>query len=151
MSNHFTRSNVTGSKKKLYRDVERGKVGGVCAGIARYFGWEIWVVRIVAVTALLLMSKFTFLAYIIAWIVLDKAPKSTTREPRVVSETTRVERTDDGRSIEVKTRVWEAGEVPKEAIKDIAERFASMEHSVRAMERYVTSSEYKVRQEFNRL
>ncbi|RUO31938.1 envelope stress response membrane protein PspC [Aliidiomarina sedimenti] len=142
---------MSDEKKRFYRDVQRGKLGGVCAGIARYFGWEVWVVRIVAVTSALLLTKFIVLGYIIAWVVLDQGPKSASGEPRVVRETTTVERTEDGRSIEVKTRVWEAGEVPKEAIKDIAGRFATMEQSVRAMESYVTSSEYKVRQEINRL
>lgn len=138
-------------KKTLYRDSERGKIAGVCAGIANYFGWEVWLVRIVAVTALVFLSKVTFIAYIAAWVILEKAPKSRSQDKRVVEETTRYEYTDDGRSVEVKTRVWEAGEAPKDALKDIRHRFDNMEHSIRDMERYVTSSEYKVRQEFNRL
>lgn len=141
----------TSGGKKLYRDPNRGKVGGVCAGIANYFGWEVWLVRIIAVTALIFLSKFTFVAYIIAWLVLDKMPQSVAASKQVIKETTSVEYTADGRAIEVKTRVWEAGEAPKDALKDIAQRFNDMEHSVRDMERYVTSSEFKVQQEFNRL
>ena len=83
--------------------------------------------------------------------MLEKAPKSQPPSKRVVKETTSYEYFDDGRAVEVKTRVWEAGEAPADALKDIAARFNTMEHSIRAMERYVTSSEYKVRQEFNRL
>lgn len=142
---------MVNSKKTLYRDSSRGKIAGVCAGIANYFGWEVWLVRIVAVTALVFLSKLTLVAYIAAWVILEKAPKSRSQDKRVVEETTRYEYTGDGRSVEVKTRVWEAGEAPKDALKDIRHRFDSMEHSIRDMERYVTSSEYKVRQEFNRL
>ncbi|RUO25792.1 envelope stress response membrane protein PspC [Aliidiomarina minuta] len=138
-------------KKKFYRDTRRGKVGGVCAGIARYFGWEVWVVRVVAITALILMGKLTFIAYIAAWIIFDKEPATTSHGGQVLKETTTVERTSDGRAIEVKTRVWEAGEPPKEALKDIQARFQQMEQSIRNMETYVTSSEFKVRQEFNQL
>lgn len=138
-------------KRQFYRDTRRGKIGGVCAGIARYFGWEVWVVRVVAITALILMSKLTFIAYIAAWIIFDKEPVSTSGGSPVIKETTTLERTSDGRAIEVKTRVWEAGEPPKEALKDIQLRFEQMEQSIRSMETYVTSSEFKVRQEFNRL
>lgn len=139
------------SKKTFYRDTERGKIAGVCAGIANYFGWEVWVVRIVAVTGLILMSKFTLVAYIVAWVVVERAPKTGGKKEQVIKETTTTEHHADGRSIEIKTRVWEAGEVPKDAIKDLGARFENMEHSLRDMERYVTSSEYNVRQEFNRL
>lgn len=140
-------------KKKLYRDTANGKVGGVCAGIANYFNWEVWVVRIIAVTLLIFASKVTFVAYIIAWMVLDKAPEGSDykSEPNVVREEWKTEKLADGRTIEVKTRVWERGEPPKEAVKDIAKSFAGMETSLRDMERYVTSRKFQVKQEINRL
>lgn len=144
-------TNNSSTKKTFYRDADRGKIAGVCAGIANYFGWEVWIVRIVAITALIFMGKPTFIAYVIAWIVFGKAPKQTAEQRRVLKETTTVENTPDGRSIEIKTRVWEAGEAPKDALKDIAHRFQAMEHNLRDMERYVTSSEYRVRQEINNL
>lgn len=146
----MTTNHSTG-KKTFYRDPNRGRIGGVCAGLANYFGWEVWVVRIVAISALIFMSKLTFLAYVVTWIVVGKAPQQTAQQRRVLKETTTVENTPDGRSVEIKTRVWEAGEAPKDALKDIAQRFQVMEDSVRHMERYVTSSEYRVRQEINNL
>lgn len=139
------------SGKKLHRDTSQGKIAGVCAGIANHFGWEVWLVRIAAVSGLIFATKVTFIAYIAAWAILDKGPKESKQTQRILKETTSYEYTNDGRAVEVKTRVWEAGRAPKDALKDIAKRFESMEHSVRGMERYVTSSEYKVRQEFNRL
>lgn len=142
---------VNNRGKTLYRDPSHGKIAGICAGVANHFGWEVWLVRIVALSALIFISKITLILYIVAWVVLEKAPTGQAQSKRVVKETTSYEYTEDGRAVGVKTRVWEAGEAPKDALKDIATRFANMEHSVRAMERYVTSSEYKVRQEFNRL
>ena len=38
---------------RLYRDPRRGALGGVCSGLADYLGVEVWVVRLVAVTALI--------------------------------------------------------------------------------------------------
>lgn len=45
-------------RKTLYRDPNNGKLGGVCAGLAEYFGVEIWLMRILAVTAFLLGVGF---------------------------------------------------------------------------------------------
>jgi len=47
-------------------------IGGVCAGIALYNGWDISVVRIIAIV--LMMSGVFPLAYIIAWIVIPQEP-----------------------------------------------------------------------------
>ncbi|MCL5050699.1 envelope stress response membrane protein PspC [Aliidiomarina maris] len=137
--------------KKFYRDKERGKLGGICAGIANYFGWEVWLVRIIALTSLIFFTAFSLVVYIVTWFLADKAPAASQSEGRVLEESTKYEYTRDGRKVEVKTRVWEAGEAPKDALRDINGQFEHMEHSLRAMERYVTSSEFKVRQEFNRL
>ena len=44
----------------------RGKVMGVCAGIAHQFDWDVTLVRIVAALSLLTFTVPTLLAYIIA-------------------------------------------------------------------------------------
>ncbi len=44
----------------------RSKIMGVCAGMARQFGWDVTVVRILAVIGLFTFTGPTFLAYIIA-------------------------------------------------------------------------------------
>lgn len=140
-------------KKRLYRDTRHGKLAGVCAGLADYFGWEVWIIRIIFVTALIFASSVASVAYIVAWVVLDKKPKQViyAGEDNTVREETRYERTAEGQTIEVKTRVWEAGKAPKEALKDIIIVFNEIEASLKDMERCVTSSQYQVRQEINRL
>jgi phage shock protein PspC (stress-responsive transcriptional regulator) len=55
--------------KKLYRSRNHAVIGGVCAGIARYFEWNVRNVR--WATALLgLCVGGGVLAYIVLWIVL---------------------------------------------------------------------------------
>jgi len=44
----------------------RSKIMGVCAGIAHQFGWDVTLVRVVAVLCLFCFTVPTFLAYIIA-------------------------------------------------------------------------------------
>ena len=48
------------------RPLARSKIMGVCAGIARQFGWDVTVVRIIAVLCLFTFTAPTFLAYIVA-------------------------------------------------------------------------------------
>ncbi|RUO44203.1 envelope stress response membrane protein PspC [Aliidiomarina taiwanensis] len=141
------------AKKRLYRNHREGKVAGVCAGIADYFGWEVWAVRILFVTTLIFAFSLTFVVYIAAWLVLDKKPAMLEHmsEHQGYREETRFEQASDGRTIEVKTRVWEAGKTPKEALKDLVQEFHTLEGKVCDMERCVTSSQYRLRQEINQL
>lgn len=141
------------AKKRLYRNHKEGKVAGVCAGLAEHFGWEVWAVRIIFVTALIFAFWLTFVVYIAAWLVLDKKPALIERMDghQTYREETRFEQASDGRTIEVKTRVWEAGKAPKEALKDLLQEFQAIEGKVCDMERCVTSSQYRLRQEINRL
>ena len=41
---------MTKMKRELLRDDRNGKIAGVCAGIADYFGWELWLVRVVTIS-----------------------------------------------------------------------------------------------------
>ncbi|MCT7655490.1 PspC domain-containing protein [Oceanimonas sp. NS1] len=73
----------------LYRDKRNGKLGGVCAGIARRLEVEPWLVRVLAITGLLFASFLTLVLYIAAWLLLDdipdnlspSRPRSTSRPP----------------------------------------------------------------------
>ncbi len=64
------------TKKRLYRDNDDKVLGGVCSGLAAYFGWDVTLVRI----AFIILGIFvhgTILAYIIAWIVIPPARTAT--------------------------------------------------------------------------
>ena len=65
---------LTRRPRRLYRDVERRRIAGVCAGIANYFGVETWVTRCVAVVGLIFMGQVTLPAYLVAWVVMERAP-----------------------------------------------------------------------------
>lgn len=66
-------------QKQLFRDPERQKIAGVCAGLAHYIGMDITAMRIIWVVVFLIMipaagSAFLVaLLYLILWIVLPKA------------------------------------------------------------------------------
>ena len=61
-------------ERKLVRPREGRKIAGVCAGIALYTGWDLTMVRLVAVLAILLGVGMPLLAYLIGWIVMPDAP-----------------------------------------------------------------------------
>ena len=142
-------------KKELYRDTEKGKVAGVCAGIADYFGWELWLVRIIFISGVLLTGSFFFMAYIIGWLVLDKKTPEMARKAMNTSKMKEgkgwVCNADDDVKVEVKSKIWQAGEPPKQAFKDIHNHFGKLELRLRKMETYVTSSEFQLNREFNKL
>ncbi len=58
--------------RELYRDPARGRVAGVCAGLADYFGWPVWPVRL-GIALLAIFTQFfpVVAAYLIAWFILD--------------------------------------------------------------------------------
>ncbi|ALO35544.1 phage shock protein C [Colwellia sp. MT41] len=144
---------------ELYRNAERGKIAGVCAGLADYFGWETWLVRILVVSGVLFGLPFLILIYIAGWFILDKAPGKIVRGSHEPSESRYGKRHQQGRheadfsneSIKVKARIWQAGEPPKQALYDIRRKFRALEKKVQLMEQYVTSAEFTVSREINKL
>ena len=66
------------SVKKLYRDPEDKKLGGVASGIAKYFGTDVAVIRILFLV-FFFAGGFGLLAYIILWIAVPEAVTLTER------------------------------------------------------------------------
>ncbi len=144
---------------ELYRNAEQGKIAGVCAGIADYFGWETWLVRILVVSGVLFGMPFLILGYVAGWFILDKAPEKSAQGNDQTSDSSyskrhhqRKNKVDvSNESIKVKARIWQAGEPPKQALYDIRRKFRLLEGKVQAMEQYVTSAEFTVSREINKL
>lgn len=59
--------------RKLYRDTENKRIGGVAAGIAAYMDWDPTLVRILFVLVLLLSVGWTSFIYILMWIFIPEA------------------------------------------------------------------------------
>ncbi|MFT5674240.1 MAG: phage shock protein C [Paraglaciecola sp.] len=149
------------TRKDLYRDPDKGKIAGVCAGLAEYFGLELWLVRILVVTGFFLLAgPFVIVAYIAAWFILDKKPGTTDKHD--VFKHQKSSRATTGKGwhnsseqeegkVEVKGKVWQAGEPPRQAFHDIKQRFERNETRLRKIETYVTSSEFQLNREINSL
>lgn len=98
--------------KHFTLDRRNGKIMGVCAGLARYFGWNANVVRL-GVVAVTLLGAFpwTLVAYgLAAWLAKDKAAgggfDSDRPVPRTSTHALKQSMTDiDRRMAEVETYV----------------------------------------------
>lgn len=128
---------------KLKRDTESGKIAGVCAGIAQFFGWEIWVVRILAVAGFLFSGPLFFFGYIALWIILEKKSKGAGFSQQFAQK--------EPVHIEIKSSIYQKGEAPKAAFREIKAAFDELETRLRRLERHVTSKQFTVERQINKL
>lgn len=154
---------------ELYRIKREGKIAGVCAGLADYFGIEAWLVRILTVTAFLLLAgPFILVAYVALWFILDekKTTSTTSNYKGFVNKDGSTDKhgqksyagkgfvnnsDDDNHKVEVKSRVWQAGVPPRQACIEIKQRYNTVENKLRMLESYVTSKEFQLNRELSRL
>ena len=58
----------------ITRDKRHAMFGGVCAGLARHFGWSVQGTRVVYVLASVLSAAFPgILVYIILWLLIPES------------------------------------------------------------------------------
>ncbi|MEY3399422.1 MAG: hypothetical protein RL220_2016, partial [Bacteroidota bacterium] len=63
---------VRNKNRKLYRDKDDAVVGGVCAGISHYLGWDPSILRVILILAVIFGGTGVLL-YIILWAVIPAA------------------------------------------------------------------------------
>ncbi|MCZ6619173.1 MAG: PspC domain-containing protein [Gammaproteobacteria bacterium] len=112
----------------------------MCAGIAKYYGMETWVVRCVAVTGLLFMPQIFFPAYWVAYFVMDKPPRGPSREEYA----------------EEPVHVSPAPELgprfsPRGSLRNAEADLSEVELRLRRMESHVTSGKYELQKELHKI
>lgn len=117
----------------LYRNTERGRLFGVCAGLADYFGISPFVVRIAAVIALFMFPPPTVICYLLAALLIDRAPADLYHS-------------------DAEKEFWRQVRVkPSESLSRLRHRYREQEQRLRNMEAFVTSSEAKLHRAFRDL
>jgi phage shock protein PspC (stress-responsive transcriptional regulator) len=58
------------AREGLVRPLQGRAIGGVCAGFAQRYGWDVVIVRLVLVASVLVGCGAPVIAYIVAWIVM---------------------------------------------------------------------------------
>jgi phage shock protein C len=117
---------------RFYRDPDVGKIGGVCAGLAEYFGFDLALTRLLTVVAMFFFPTL-LLVYFGLWWLLPEKPKLLYRD-------------EDDREF------WRGMRVsPAETLSEVRHRFRSADARLQRMERYVTSRNFRLDQEFRDL
>lgn len=151
--------------RSLYRDPEKGKVCGVCAGFAEYYGVETWQVRLGALLGLIFMPSLTFTGYFIAYFLMDKKPyyrrmtepydeedsyqtMNDSEELEVVKRTSSTR----GRRRDRKQRSASQSRIPNgQAVRVAKNKFMDLENRLRSMESHVTDSKFELQRELRKL
>jgi phage shock protein C len=121
------------SRQRLYRDPRRGWIAGVCAGIGDYFGLSPCFVRCLVILCGMFFTIPTLLAYVIAAAVLPRRPEQLYASSE-------------------EERFWRSVRLePSRTARDLAHKFQELERRLRHAEARVTSSAFKLRQEFEDL
>ena len=140
---------------RLYRDGDRAVLGGVCAGIARYFGLNLKVTRFLAVIAFLAAMPFAIAAYLAAVLLIPSESRGeidSDDERRCcwgMRRTRRARRRRERRRPAPRDLRHERTVTP--TVRDVRERYRVMEKRLAELEKKVTSPRYQLEQEFRRL
>lgn len=141
-------------RRRLYKDPDRGKICGVCAGLADYLGLEVWVVRIIAVSLLIFVNGAVLIAYIVMSLVLDPKPGHVSNRGCFGSEKRRSNSHQNDESRPYRTTVkdvWKSGTSPKDLFTQVEDKFSVIEKKLQKMESYVTSNKFNLDQEFKKM
>ncbi|MDB9916722.1 PspC domain-containing protein [Pseudomonadales bacterium] len=163
--------------KTLYRDKKRGKVFGVCAGLAEYLDVKTWQVRLFALLGLLFVPSLTLPVYFILYFLMENKPYYREVADRFEAEgfdhyadefdADEAWADDDG--FEAAAAGSRAGKPPRysrdgrhtsagsrqrsnaQVLRLAKNRFSDIEQRVRAMESHVTSSQFELQRELKKI
>ncbi|MBV9527631.1 envelope stress response membrane protein PspC [Sphingomonas sp.] len=122
------------SRTRFYRDKANGKLFGVCSGIADYTGFDVTLIRISFIAAIIMSGGAILPFYLIAAFVSPKRP----------------------RSLEIRDReeqhFWQGVRAsPAQAARDIRSRFRDIDRRLADIESYVTTENRSLAREIEQL
>ncbi|MDH3620951.1 MAG: PspC domain-containing protein [Gammaproteobacteria bacterium] len=125
------------TERRLYRDADKAVLGGVCAGLARYLGFNLKVTRFLAVIAFLCAMPFAIVGYLAAVFLI---PSASSRAYDAAAD-------DEQRKEALREEIRRA----KPTVDEVRKRYESMDERLARIEKYVTSSRYELDEKFRRL
>ncbi len=145
--------NYSRRTRRLYKNPDKAKVCGVCVGLAEYFDFETWVVRIIAISFFLFSGGTAVVAYFVASFIMDPKPGSKSNRGCFGRERKRQkESSSEDRQYTASVKdVWRKGKAPTETLRKLEDSFANMEDKLQSMETYVTSNKYQLEKEFENI
>ena len=123
---------ATAGDRGFYRRTDKAMLGGVCAGLAEYFGFNLRVTRFLAFIAFLMAMPIAVCGYLAAVFLVPARPSR------------KVQTVDPDFAKVVRT-------APAQAASDVRRRYQAMDRRLARLEKYVTSSRYQLDREFRDL
>lgn len=129
---------------RFYRNADKAMLGGVCAGIADYLGFNLKVTRILAFIAFLMVMPVAVVAY---FAIVFLVPSTSTSGGKVSKrKSRRARRKDKAAAAEREFTTEEA-----ELADTIDEKCRAMDRRLAQLEQHVTSRRFQLDQEFRNL
>src|SRR5579859_7483440 len=119
---------------RLYRDTRKGRIAGVCAGLAAYFDIKVRYIRLAAILGVIFGFGIPIvIAYIALAFILKPMPEQLFRS-------------------DSEERFWRTVNVsPNLSVSELKSRFRALDRRLAEMEARVTSDEFHLRQKFRDL
>ena len=129
-------------ERRFYRNADKAMLGGVCAGLSRYLGFNLKVTRFLAIIAFFCAMPFAIIGYLAA-VFLIPSSSSRVYDASVYDELRAEERRKDALREEIRRA--------KPTVETVRKRYESMDERLAKIEKYVTSSRYELDEKFRRL
>jgi phage shock protein C len=155
-------------RKAIYRNPNNSRIAGVCSGIADYLEIGTFSVRLITLLSFFIFGPFTFFAYCVCWIVLERNPDTPRRGSRKQRRKARRDRQAHAGSNADESDMSDMADdmdemtphvqSSKEAEASIAmsmhecsEVFNKVETRLRDVEAFITSKKFRLHCEINRI
>jgi phage shock protein C len=136
------------SNRHFYRDADRAVLGGVCAGLAGYLGFNLKMTRFLAFIAFLMAMPVAVIAYLAAVFLI---PSASSGKIDSVTES-HYQRCRSRREKRQSRKAQETVEEPRSPLADeLSRRCKSMDERLARLEKHVTSKRFQIDQELSRL
>jgi len=118
--------------RSFYRRTDNAMLGGVCAGLANYFGFNLRVTRILAVIAFFVAMPMAVIVYLaVVFLVPARAI---------------------GQEERGSLKSWRARRVsPEQMASEVRSKTQSLDRRLARLEKYITSRRYELDEEFRNL
>jgi phage shock protein C len=122
------------SRTRFYRNKRNGKVNGICAGISDYTGFDVTLVRLMLVAAILIGGGVLLPIYFIAGWIADDQPREIAADDK-----------DD-------RKFWQGVRAsPGQSARDIRGRMRAIDRRLADIEQYVTTENRTLAREIEEL
>jgi phage shock protein C len=125
------------TERRLYRDKDKAVLGGVCAGLAEYLGFNLKVTRFLAFITFLCAMPFAIIGYLAAVFLIP----SSSSKAHVKADY------EELRKEQLREEIRRA----KPDVEEVRRRYKSMDERLAKIEQYVTSSQYELDEKLRRL